>query len=148
MDRKPETMVRHRGAEALLALGLLLSFFAPWLRSLGKPVAGPEIRALLEAPHRLVSIFNPHSRVSEDYRLSLFLWAVPIAAGLVLVAIALGRYRGWMGLLAGCVAVVAFIYLKRELAGFPFHQLAWGSYSALSAGAALSLSPLLRFRTG
>jgi hypothetical protein len=53
-----------------------------------------------------------------------------------------------MGLLAGCVAVVAFIYLKRELAGFPFHQLAWGSYSALSAGAALSLSPLLRFRTG
>jgi asparagine N-glycosylation enzyme membrane subunit Stt3 len=146
MDRIPAATVRHRAAEALLALGLLLSFFAPWLRSLGKPVAGPEIRTMLEAPHRLVSVFNPHSRVSADYRLSLFLWAVPIAAGLVLFAIALGRYRSWMGLLAGGVAVAAFIYLKRELAAFPFHHLAWGSYSALWAGAGLSLSPLLRFR--
>jgi hypothetical protein len=145
MDRKSEKKVRPRGAEALLALGLLLSFFAPWLRSLGKPVAGPEIRNMLEAPHRLVSLFHTHSRVSADYRLSLFLWAVPIAAGLVLVAIAFGRYRGWMGLLAGCVAVIAFIYLQRELAGFPFHSLAWGAYAALSAGAALTLSPLLRF---
>jgi hypothetical protein len=148
MDRKPEKAVRHRGAEALLALGLLLSFFAPWLRSLGKPVAGPGIRALLEGPHRLVSIFNPHSRVSMDYSLSLLLWAVPVAAGLVLIAIALRRYRGWMGLLAGCVAVLAFIYLKRELSGFPFHRLAWGSYAALTAGAGLSLSPVLRFRPG
>ncbi len=145
MDRKTATAVRHRGTEALLALGLFLSFFAPWLRSMGKPVAGPEIRALLEAPHRLVSLFNSHSRVSADYRLSIFLWAVPIAAGLVLLAIALRRYRGWMGILAGCVAMAAFVYLKRELAGFPFHELAWGSYSALAAGAALSLSPFLRF---
>lgn len=145
MDRKPATTLRHRGTEALLALGLFLSFFAPWLRSMGKPVAGPEIRVLLEAPHRLVSLFHAHSRVSVDYRLSLFLWAVPIAAGLVLLAIAIRRYRGWMGLAAGCVAVAAFIYLKRELAGFPFHELAWGAYAALAAGAALSLSPLLRF---
>ena len=145
MDRKPATSIRHRGTEALLALGLLLSFFAPWLHSLGKPVAGPEIRKLLEAPHRLVSIFNHGSRVSTDYRLSLFLWAVPIAAGLVLIAIALGRYRSWIGLLAGCVAVASFFYLKRELAGFPFHHLAWGSYAALTAGVGLSLSPLLRF---
>jgi hypothetical protein len=148
MDRKPEKPVRHRGTEALLALALLLSFFAPWLRSLGKPVAGPEIRDLLEGPHRLVSLFNPHSRVSADYRLSLMLWAVPIAAGLVLIAIGLGRYRGWMGLLAGCVTVVSFIYLKRELSGFPFHHLAWGAYASLSAGVALSVSPLLRFRPG
>jgi asparagine N-glycosylation enzyme membrane subunit Stt3 len=145
MNRIPAKTVRRRGWEALLALGLFLSFFAPWLRSLGKPVAGPEIRTLLEAPHRLVSIFHPHSRVSADYRLSAFLWAVPIAAALVLIAIALGRYRGWMGLLAGCVAATAFIYLKRELAGFPFHHLAWGSYVALMAGVGLSLSPLLRF---
>jgi hypothetical protein len=148
MDRKPETSFRHRGTEALLALGLLLSFFAPWLRSLGKPVAGPEIRDLLAGPHRLVSLFHAHSRVSVDYRLSLLLWAVPVAAGLILVAIGLRRYRGWMGLLAGCVTLTAFLYLKRELSGFPFHQLAWGAYAALSAGVALSLSPLLRFRPG
>jgi hypothetical protein len=146
MDRKPDKTFRPRGAEALLALGLFLSFFAPWLRSLGKPVPGPEIRDLLEGPHHLVSLFNHHSRVSVDYRLSLLLWAVPVAAALVLFAIGLRRYRGWMGLLAGCVTVAAFIYLKRELSGFPFHHLAWGSYAALSAGAALSLSPLLRFR--
>jgi hypothetical protein len=130
--------------EAALAVGLLASFFLPWLHSMGKPVTAPEIRTLLEGPHRLISIFNAGSRVSADYRLSVFLWAVPITAGCVLVALLLRRYRAWMAALAGAVAVVAFVFLRNEIAAFPFHRLAWGSYLAVSAGCGLLLSPLLR----
>ena len=142
MDRKPFPVLSV--TVAALAAVLLLSFFRPWLTSLGKPVSGPEIRSMLEGPHRLISLFDSGSRVSADYRLSAFLWAVPGAAACVLAAIALRRFRAWMAALAGAVAVAAFFFLKREVAGFPFHRLAWGSYLALAAGAGLLLSPLLR----
>jgi hypothetical protein len=131
--------------EALSALILAGAFFAPWVISLGKPISGPEIRAMLEAPHRLISIFSAHSRVSADYRLSPLLWAVPVAAGLVLLAIALRRYRAWMGLLAGGAALFAYLFLRREIAAFPMHHLAWGAYLALAAGIGLLASPVLRF---
>jgi len=130
--------------EAALALGLLLSFFFPWLHSMGKTVSAPEIRGMLEGPHRFFSAFGSGSRISVDYRLSLLLWTVPIAAGCILMAIGLRRYRGWMGPLAGGLAVGAFFFLQHEVEGFPFHRLAWGSYLALSLGAALILAALGR----
>lgn len=142
MVRKPLPV--HALLEAALALGLLYSFFQPWLHSMGKPVSGPEIREMLEGPHRLVSLFKAGSRVSADYRLAPFLWAVPVSAGCVLAAMALRKYRAWMAILPGAVALAAFYFLKREVAGFPFHRLAWGSYLALWVGAGLVLSPLLR----
>lgn len=142
MRRKPTTSSAK--VEAALALGLLLSFFLPWLHSMGKPVSAPEIRGLLEGPHRFFSAFHPGSRISIDYRLSILLWTVPIAAGCILMAIGLRRYRGWMAALAGALAVGAFFFLQQEVAGFPFHRLAWGAYLALSLGAALILSALGR----
>ena len=142
MDRKPKPA--HRIPEAALALGLLLSFFLPWLYSMGKPVAAPGIRRLLEGPHRLVSVFHGSSRVSADYQLSICLWAVPSVAAFLLAAIAFRSYRAWMAPLAGTAAMAAFFYLRREADAFPFVRLAWGSYAAAAAGAGLVLSPLRR----
>ena len=130
--------------EAVLAAALLVSFFLPWLHSMGKPVAAHEIRALLEGPHRLLSMFDSGSRVSTDYRLSILLWGVPATAGCVLIAIGLKRYRAWMGLAAGATALVAFFFLKGEIAAFPFHRLAGGSYLAFAAGFGLAMAPIVR----
>ncbi|GEM_PF-2829257 len=136
---------RHRGwREAALAALMLLSFFMPWLYSMGTPIRAHEIRERLAGPHRLLSVFTEGSRVSRDYELSVFLYAVPIVAGLVLVLVVLGKYRPWMGFLAGATALAAFIFLKGEVQSFPFHRLASGSYLALITGSGLAISPLLR----
>ncbi|MDB5048382.1 MAG: hypothetical protein JWO30_1453 [Fibrobacteres bacterium] len=135
----------HRGwREAALAALLLLSFFMPWLYSMGHPVAAHQIRERLAGPHRLISTFISGSRVSRDYRLSIFLYAVPFCAGLVLALVAAGKYRPWMGALAGGVALIAVYFLRGEVAGFPFHRLAAGAYLAMAAGIGLAVSPLLR----
>ena len=136
---------RHRGwREAGLAALMLLSFFMPWLYSMGTPIAAHEIRERLAGPHRLVSAFSAGSRVSRDYNLSLCLYAVPLLAGLVLLLVVLGKYRPWMGALAGATGLIAFWFLRGEIQTFPFHRMASGSYVALATGAALALSPLLR----
>jgi len=142
MKRKPST--GNAKIDAALALGLMLSFFLPWLHSMGKPVSGPEIHGLLEGPHRFFSAFHPDSRISIDYRLSVLLWAVPVAGGCLLLAMLLRRYRGWMAAPAGGLALAAVFFLQNEVAGFPFHRLAWGSYLAASLGAALIFSALWR----
>ena len=77
---------RSRGwREAVLAAVMLLSFFMPWLYSMGAPVRAHEIRERLAGPHKLLSAIKAGSRVSRDYELSIFLYAVPVLAGLVLV---------------------------------------------------------------
>ncbi|HKP97380.1 MAG TPA: hypothetical protein VJ385_16660 [Fibrobacteria bacterium] len=134
---------RSRGwKEAALAALMLLSFFMPWLYSMGSPVAAHEIRERLAGPHRLLSAFTSGSRISQDYRLSAFLYAVPVAAGLVLALVLAGRYRPWMGVLAGGAGLAAFWFLRGEAAAFPFHRLAAGAYLAAASGAGLALSPL------
>ncbi|MEO6098458.1 MAG: hypothetical protein ABIW76_23425 [Fibrobacteria bacterium] len=127
-----------------MAALMLLSFFMPWLYSMGAPIRAHEIRERLAAPHKLFSAFTAGSRVSRDYELSVFLYAVPVLAGLVLLLVIIGRYRPWMGFLAGATALAAFFFLRGEVQSFPFHRLASGSYVALATGAALALSPLLR----
>ncbi len=139
--------VTHRGwKEALLAGLMLFSFFMPWLYSMGTPVAAHEIRERLAGPNRLISAFGAGagSKVSRDYELSLFLYAIPVLAGLVLILVLIGKYRPWIGFLAGATALAAFVFLRGEVQNFPFHRLAPGSYVALATGAALALSPLLR----
>jgi hypothetical protein len=137
--------MRHRGwREAALAALMLVSFFMPWLYSMGTPIAAHEIRERLAGPNRLISAFSAGSRVSRDYELSMFLYAVPLLAGLVLILVLLGRYRPWIGFLAGATGLAAFLFLRGEVQTFPFHRLASGSYLALASGASLALSPLLR----
>lgn len=135
---------RPRWMETAFASLLLLSYFLPWMHSLGTPVAAHEIRERLAGPHRLVSVFDSGSRISLDYSLARGLPAIPTCALLVLVMVLLGKYRPWAGILTGAVAVAAFVFLKSEVAGFPFHSLAAGAYMALAAGAGLALSPLVR----
>jgi hypothetical protein len=130
--------------EAALAALMLLSFFMPWLYSMGTPIRAHEIRERLAGPHKLFSAFTAGSRVSRDYELSIFLYAVPAVAVLVLVLVVIGKYRPWMGFFAGATALAAFVFLRGEVQSFPFHRLASGSYMALATGAALALSPLLR----
>jgi hypothetical protein len=138
----------HRGwKEAVLAGLLLLSFFMPWIYSMGQPIAAHEIRARLAGPSRLISAFTTGSRVSRDYELSLFLYAVPVMATLVVILVLIGKYRPWIGFLAGVTALGAFLFLRGEAQSFSFHRLASGSYLALATGAALALSPLLRLRS-
>jgi hypothetical protein len=135
----------HRGwREAALAALMLLSFFMPWLYSMGSPVAAHQIRERLAGPHRLISAFTSGSRVSRDYRLSLFLYAVPLCAALVLALVLAGRYRPWTGVLAGGVALVAVYFLRGEAASIPFHRLAAGAYLAVASGIGLALSPMFR----
>lgn len=136
---------RNRGwREAILAGLMLLSFFMPWLYSMGTPIAAHEIRERLAGPSRFISAFTSGSRVSRDYELSIFLYAIPVLAGLVLILVLLGKYRPWIGFLAGVTALAAFLFLRGEAQSFPFHRLAPGSYVALATGLALALSPLLR----
>ena len=136
---------RHRGwrEAALAGLLLLLSFFMPWLYSMGTPVAAHEIRERLAGPHRLVSTFASGSKVSRDYDLALWLYAIPVVAGLVVLLVLLGRYRSWIGLTAGAVGLGCFLFLRSEVGDIPFHRLASGSYLAFASGAALALSPFL-----
>lgn len=135
---------KGRKTEAILASGLLLSFFAPWLYSMGTPIKAHEIRERLEGPHKLLSTFTRGTRISDDYHMSIFLYAVPLAAALVLILIGLRRYRPWIGALAGAAGLAAFWFLKGEVASLPFHRLAWGAYAALGAGAGLIASPAIR----
>ena len=129
---------KGRKTEAALAAGLSVSFFMPWIYSLGTPLRIPEIRERLAGPHRLLSAFTSGSRVSSDYRLSIWLYAIPIAAVLVLLLIGMKRYRPWMGILAGAGAVVAYFFLKGEVASFPFHKMASGARLALGTGSGLA----------
>ncbi len=132
----------------MLAGLLLLSFFLPWLYSMGAPVAAHQIRERLEGPHHLFSAFTIGKRVSRDYHLAVFLYAIPICAALILFLIFIRRYRAWAGLLAGTVAVIAFIFLRGEVAEFPFHRLATGPYLALASGLGLAVLPLFRLGSG
>ena len=135
---------KGRKTEAALAAALLVSFFKPWIYSLGTPLRIPEIRERLAGPHRLLSAFTSGSRVSADYRLSIWLYAIPIAAVLVLLLIGMNRYRGWMGALAGAGAVVAYFFLKGEVASFPFHKMAAGANLALGTGTGLVVMGIWR----
>ena len=145
MSRK--TAKTGRKTEALLAAGMLLSFFTPWLYSLGAPVMAHEIRERLAGPHKFLSAFTRNSRISEDYRMSIFLYAVPSAAALVLILIGLRRYRPWIGALAGAAGLAAFFFLRGEIATLPFHRLAWGAYAAMGTGVGLVVSPAVRIIT-
>lgn len=137
-----------RRLEALLAGLLLLSFFLPWLYSMGAPVAAHQIRERLAGPHRFISAFSAGSRVTRDYHLSLCLYAIPVCAASILFLIFIRRYRAWNGLLAGTVAAAAFIFLRDEVANFPFHRLATGPYLALASGLGLAVLPLFRLGSG
>jgi hypothetical protein len=148
--RKTPSRAKPKGRkiEAALAAGLLLSFFMPWVYSLGTPLKIPEIRARLAGPHRLLSVFTGGgSRISNDYHLSLGLYAIPAVAILLLLLIAFRRYTAWAGLLAGAIALIGWYFLRGEVASFPFHRMAMGSYVALTAGCGLAASPLLRYLT-
>lgn len=126
--------------DAALALSLLGSFFLPWLSFLGTPVAAHEIRDRLRGPHRLLSAFTEGSRVSLDYNLSLFLWAVPLAAALAVAACLFRRARPWsapLAAIAGLAGIAAFLFLRLELRGYPFQRLEEGAWAALGAGIGL-----------
>lgn len=133
-----------RWLDICLAASLLASFFLPWLSFLGSQVAAHEIRERLRGPHRLVSVFTRNSQVSLDYSLSLFLWAVPFTAALVLVLCLLKRDRAWSGLLAGLAAAAAFLFLRVELKSYPFQRLEEGAYIALASGIGLILVAVIR----
>jgi hypothetical protein len=133
---KSEYRVRRR-LQAILSACLLASFFLPWMSVLGSPVAAHGIRERLRGPHQLVSAFTRNSRISLDYSLSLFLWAVPLTAGLALALCLIRRDRSWAGLLAGLAATAAFAFLRVELRAYPFQRLEAGAYLALASGLAL-----------
>jgi hypothetical protein len=150
--RRPEASTGpvSTGVAGILALTLLGSFFLPWLSFLGTPVAAHEIRERLRGPHRLISAFTEGSQVSLDYTLSIFLWAVPLAAALVLIACLLPRLRGaplWSAVLAGLAGLAgtaAFLFLRIELRGYPFQRLEEGAWLALVAGIGLLAVAALR----
>lgn len=115
---------------------------------MGAPVAAYEIRARLEGPKHLLSVFSAGDRVSLDYHLALGLYLLPILAGGILAAILLGRYRAWAGLAAGVLSIAAFIFLRGEVGSFAFHRLAGGSYLSLVAGLGLAAMALGRSQAG
>jgi hypothetical protein len=100
-------------------------------------VPAHRIRETLSGPHKLISAFTRDSQVSLDYSLSLFLWAVPLCAGLVLALALLRRDRAWPGLLAGIAALAAFWFLRVELRSYPFQRLEEGAWLSLWMGLGL-----------
>lgn len=134
--------------DGALAAVLILSFNMPWLSFLGSPVKAHEIRERLRGPHRLVSAFTDDSRISLDYSLSILLWIVPCAAGLVLVLVLARGGNAWSSLAAGAAAGAAFLFLRFELRAYPFQRLEEGAYLALAAGAGLLLVGALRLLRG
>jgi hypothetical protein len=150
LTRIPEEIhVEKRGSTepktgSLLAGLLFLSFFLPWVYSMGVPVPAHEIRDRLAGPHRLVSIFTSGSRLSRDYSLALYLYAIPIWAMVLLMLLFLRRYQAWAAFLAGAITVCAFIFLRGEVDNYPMHRLAAGAYLALASGLGLAVLPLFR----
>jgi hypothetical protein len=141
-----KSIPKSQRGEALFASLLLFSFFLPWIYSMGTPIAGYQIRERLGSAHHLVSAFSSGTRVSKDYQFTLGLYAIPLCAILLLAFLFIRRYQAWMGVLAGAITLFAFIFLKGEMANFPFHRLAPGAYLALVAGIGLALTPLFRFK--
>ncbi len=137
-----------RRLEALLAGLLFLSFFLPWVYSMGVPVPAHQIRDRLAGPHRLISVFTSGSRLSRDYSLALYLYAIPIWALVILMLLFLRRFQAWAGFLAGAFSVGAFIFLRGEVDTYPLHRLAAGAYLALASGLGLAILPLFRLASG
>jgi hypothetical protein len=133
-----------RKLEALMAGLMLLSFFLPWLYSLGAPVAAYQIRERLAGPHHLLSSFTSGSRISNDYSLSICLYVIPLGAMIILGLLFIRRYQAWVGFLAGVATLVAFLFLRGEVTNFPFHRLAAGAYLALTSGIGLTILPIYR----
>ena len=134
--------------EALFAALLLFSFFRPWLYSMGVPVAAYQIRERLAGPHRLISTFTTNSRISQDYDFAIYLYAIPLCAVTLLLLLFIRRYQGWMGCLAGTIAIAAYFFIRSEAASLPFHRLAGGPYLALVSGIGLVLLPSYRLALG
>jgi len=132
--------------EFALSVLLLISFFRPWLYSLGAPVAAYQIRDHLEGPSKLVSFFSKNSDLVRDYNLSWCIYFMPGFTVLTLVLILAKMYHSIVGLITGAAAIVAFLFLRHELPKFPFHHLVSGSYLALGLGIALVSISLLRLR--
>ncbi len=133
MAKKSDSYLPQIG-EIILALGIILSFFLPWVHSLGNSIAGYEIRKFLEAPHKLFSIFSSNNKFSQDYYLSHWLFLLPLFAGIILFLIWIKAYRNWMGILIGCGAIFVYHFLKHEIQGLPFHHLGKGASWTLKLG--------------
>ncbi len=133
MAKKSNSYLPQIG-EIILALGLIFSFFLPWVHSLGNGIAGYEIKKFLEAPHKLFSIFSPKNQFSQDYFLAHWLFLLPLAAGIILFLIWIKAYRNWMGIIIGCGAIMVCFYLKHEIQGLPFHHLGKGAKWTLKLG--------------
>ncbi len=134
-----------RWVEAFLSALLLLSFFLPWLYSMGVPVAAYQIRERLAGPHRLISTFTSSARISHDYDFAIYLYVIPLCATLILALLFMRRYQAWMGCLAGVFSLVAFLFIRNEVGNFPFHHLAKGPYLTLVSGLSLAVVPIFRW---
>lgn len=130
--------------EGALAAAVLYAWTLPWLAFLGSPVRPGEIRERLRGPHRIVSAFTSDSRISLDYALSAWLWAVPCAACIALAFRLLRRRTAWPALAAGAAAVSAFLFLRIRLRAYPFQRLEDGAWLVLAAGIGLLAVGALR----
>lgn len=137
----------HRfNLEFMASVILVVSFFRPWLYSLGAPIAGYQIRERLMGPAKLVSFFNNHNDLVRDYQISWCLYLVPALACLTIIASFTRLYHAMLGLATGIASILAFFFLKHELDKFPLHRLASGAYLALWMGIFLIFISWLRLK--
>lgn len=129
---------------ALCAAGVIAAFFQPWVKGPGGPVSAPHLREVLEGPHKLLSLFNQDNRVSLNYRLAPYLWALPVSAGTTMVLTLIPGGPALPALVTGGVAWVSSAYFRSEVRQMPFHREGPGVGMTQRLGMLLLLFGVLR----
>ncbi len=133
---------------ALCAAGVIAAFFQPWVKGPGGPVSAPHLRETLEGPHKLLSLFKQDNRVSLNYRLAPYLWALPASAGMTLVLTLIPGGPALPALVTGGVAWVSTAYFQSEVRQMPFHREGPGVGLTQRLGYLLLLFSVLRIPLG
>jgi|GEM_PF-4617893 len=123
----------------ICAVALIAVFFQPWVRGPGGGISAPRLRENLEGTHHFLSVFKKKNRVSHNYAIAPWLWAIPGTAGVTLVAAAIPIFPLWPGFLAGGAAIGASRYLQAEVERIPFHRAAEGPGRTERLGYVLSV---------
>jgi hypothetical protein len=106
----------------LCAIGLLVSFFLPWIQFMGQGPSGFDLQ-----------------KSSGDQK---WLWIIPVFSVITIFIPALTRYQKIAALLTGALPFCVLAYWLSQLGSELLHSLGLGGWLSLFCGLALLILPL------
>jgi hypothetical protein len=109
----------------ICSIALIMAFYQPWVMGPGGGINAPDLREALHGPHTFLSLFTHDSKVSRNYRLAPWLWAIPASAGVTVVTAAFPLTTALPAipaLLTGLGAAGAAEYFHQEVKAMPLYH--------------------------